>query len=166
MKLCRCCNTKRDMSSFYPHPSHTDGLSTQCRECIKAKNKAHYHVKLKGNPLYKRRVKEYAQQWYQKNITRERARISQNHKREREQCFERYGRVCACCGEDRYEFLSLDHIAGNGAQHRREMKITKMARWLIKNGFPEGFRVLCHNCNMALGQYGYCPHDVARKKAS
>lgn len=30
--------------------------------------------------------------------------------------------------------------------------------WLIHNRFPEGFRVLCFNCNNSLGMHGYCPH--------
>jgi hypothetical protein len=31
---------------------------------------------------------------------------------------------------------------------------------LIKNNFPDGFQVLCHNCNMSIGLYGYCPHQT------
>jgi hypothetical protein len=26
------------------------------------------------------------------------------------------------------------------------------------------YRVLCHNCNMALGFYGYCPHHPERSE--
>lgn len=77
---------------------------------------------------------------------------------------------CACCGETEMKFLSLDHVNGGGTQHRK--KITKdgsgkggnMAYWIFRNGFPEGFQVLCHNCNMAKGFYGICPHKVALKK--
>jgi len=29
-------------------------------------------------------------------------------------------------------------------------------------GYPTGFRVLCHNCNQAIGLYGYCPHKTPR----
>jgi hypothetical protein len=29
---------------------------------------------------------------------------------------------------------------------------------LRQNSYPTGYRVLCHNCNFALGHYGYCPH--------
>ena len=32
--------------------------------------------------------------------------------------------------------------------------------WLLRHGFPEGFRVLCHNCNQAIGVYGACPHQT------
>ena len=64
---------------------------------------------------------------------------------------------CACCGEDKYQFLAIDHIDGNGNKHRKKAG-TKMARWLRANNYPKGFQVLCHNCNMAKGFYGQCPH--------
>lgn len=79
--------------------------------------------------------------------------------------FEHYGGIpphCACCGERYSEFLSIDHIHGNGAAHRREIRLrTGMSfyRYLRKQGFPTGYRVLCHNCNFARGIYGLCPHE-------
>lgn len=64
---------------------------------------------------------------------------------------------CACCGENELKFLAIDHIDGGGAKHRKKVG-TSMSRWLVKNGFPKGLQVLCHNCNMAKGFYGDCPH--------
>ena len=65
---------------------------------------------------------------------------------------------CACCGESMLEFLSIDHIHGGGAAHRKEVK-GMLWSTLRKQGYPAGIRVLCHNCNQALGAYGYCPHQ-------
>jgi hypothetical protein len=67
---------------------------------------------------------------------------------------------CACCGETFFEFLAIDHIEGGGGKHRREIKnkFPCIIRWLSHHNYPPGFRVLCHNCNCALGHYGYCPH--------
>ena len=31
--------------------------------------------------------------------------------------------------------------------------------YLRNKGWPTGYRVLCHNCNMSLGFYGHCPHQ-------
>lgn len=56
-----------------------------------------------------------------------------------------YGGCCQCCGETQLEFLSIDHINGGGILHRKT--ISSLYQWLIKNHFPEGFRVLCINCN-------------------
>lgn len=69
---------------------------------------------------------------------------------------------CACCGETNLEFLTLDHINNNGAKHRAEISSrggSSTYAWVIKNSFPEGFRVLCWNCNCSFGHYGYCPHE-------
>ena len=74
-----------------------------------------------------------------------------------------YGGKCACCGEDRYEFLSIDHINGGGGRHR-EMIGPHILRWIQKQGYPEGYRILCHNCNQSLGFYGYCPHQKEAEK--
>lgn len=67
--------------------------------------------------------------------------------------------VCACCGELEVAFLALDHTKGNGAAHRKELKGKSPYSWVVDEGFPEGFRILCHNCNMANGMYGFCPHQ-------
>lgn len=69
---------------------------------------------------------------------------------------------CNCCGESRPEFLCVDHVQNDGAAHRKKLKGYSIYHWLINNKFPSGFQLLCHNCNMAKGLYGYCPH--AREK--
>lgn len=84
----------------------------------------------------------------------------------RQQVFEAYGgTVCACCGDTHEEFLTIDHINGDGADHRREIgKSTyKLHLWLKNSGFPGGFRILCMNCNFSFGMRGYCPHDKEQK---
>jgi hypothetical protein len=69
---------------------------------------------------------------------------------------------CACCNERTIEFLSLDHIEGGGTAHRREVGPSQMWAWLINHDFPDGFQILCHNCNLAKGFYGVCPHQATR----
>jgi len=69
---------------------------------------------------------------------------------------------CLCCGEKHIEFLTADHIEGKGNKHRRENNIKgglQFYRWVIKNNFPPGFRVLCMNCNFANSHFkDGCPH--------
>lgn len=87
------------------------------------------------------------------------------YREQRELVLKHYGGVCACCGEDRYEFLSIDHVNGGGNAHRRSLSdsdAAQLVRWLRRNGMPEGYRVLCMNCNHALGRYGYCPHEKSQ----
>lgn len=69
--------------------------------------------------------------------------------------------TCACCGEMILEFLCIDHINGGGSRNQKKTSGNIYA-WLKKNDYPLGFRVLCHNCNSALGFYGYCPHSEVK----
>jgi hypothetical protein len=69
---------------------------------------------------------------------------------------------CRCCGlNSTITFLALDHIAGK-KQMDSEPKLVKLGYsskfqgstlwlWIKRNNFPEGFQVLCHNCNTAKG---------------
>lgn len=69
------------------------------------------------------------------------------------------GPVCACCGETIPEFLQLDHIENNGAEHRkRGLMGTALYQLLKAQGYPPGYQVLCANCNFAKGILGFCPH--------
>ena len=55
-----------------------------------------------------------------------------------------------CCRNCRYsniKGLQVDHINGKGRQHNTSIK-TSLYNWLIKNDFPEGFQILCRNCNV------------------
>lgn len=87
------------------------------------------------------------------------ARVRFQRMKIRELVLDAYGRRCSCCKENRQEFLAIDHIGGGGNEHRKIIG-SKIYCWLKKNNFPkEGFRLLCHNCNMSRSLYGYCPHE-------
>lgn len=88
-------------------------------------------------------------------------RIRAWEREQRVKMLEAYGGKCACCGENNQEFLAIDHIEGGGRQHRTQLAArgVNFRAWIRKNNFPEGFRLLCHNCNQATGLYGYCPHQ-------
>ena len=68
---------------------------------------------------------------------------------------------CACCGEVAIEFLTLDHIDGFRCPGESKRGWGEY-KFLIENNFPykSQFRVLCMNCNWALGIKGYCPHKT------
>jgi hypothetical protein len=95
----------------------------------------------------------------------EAAKTKRNQDRCREQVFAAYGGYkCSCCGETEPMFLSIDHIANNGGQERRSGVYagsgTAFYAWLRKNGFPEGYQVLCMNCQIGKHKNGgVCPHQ-------
>ena len=57
---------------------------------------------------------------------------------------------CKNCGFDDMNALTLDHIKNNGAEHRRQIGCRggySYYNWFVKNNFPDGYQVLCANCN-------------------
>lgn len=76
----------------------------------------------------------------------------------RVEVIEHYGGKCACCGESEIAFLTMDHIGGNGTQHRESVG-GDIYPWLKREGYPSGFEPLCWNCNAAKHfEPGGCPH--------
>jgi hypothetical protein len=74
---------------------------------------------------------------------------------------EHYGGKCACCGETKIEFLTLNHTDNDGRKHREEVGAgSQIYGWLVRNNFPlePKLQVLCWNCQEAKTHYGYCPH--------
>jgi hypothetical protein len=69
--------------------------------------------------------------------------------------------ACSCCGQSHLEFLVIDHIDGAVNNHHRSINRSGLGfyRWLRANGYPPGFRMLCHNCDAAFGLHGACPHQ-------
>lgn len=76
------------------------------------------------------------------------------------------GYICACCGETEKSFLSIDHIYNDGAKHKRENNLKtgeQMYRWLKRNNFPDGFQILCMNCQWGKrNNNGICPHKSVK----
>lgn len=68
-----------------------------------------------------------------------------------------YGGKCECCGITKFAWLSIDHIDNCRPEGKKKHGLN-LYLWLKRNSFPEGFRILCLNCNLSIGFYGYCPH--------
>lgn len=78
----------------------------------------------------------------------------------RQKAVDAYGGKCTCCGETRFEFLCIDHVHGGGNEHRKTVQSgTPLLHWLQKRNYPDGFQLLCSNCNSARGRFGRCPHE-------
>jgi hypothetical protein len=144
-KVCSRCKQEKDLSGFYEDYRSTDGRQSSCKKC-------------------------YGEYWRKDRVEhRERYRFK-NQARfldDRLNSLEHYGGQCACCGEDRWEFLTIDHIKGGGHKQRKEAGITGGSgffRWLVTNNFPQGFQVLCFNCNCAKKDKEKCPHQTRKFK--
>lgn len=136
------------------------------RERYKAKAQTSPCRKCGATPTYtngycKTCQAEASREWRKKNPEKDKLNTHAALRRGRKRVIDHYGGKCACCGEATYEFLALDHINGDGGVWRRQDEnIGKnLWRWARQNNYPDHLRVLCHNCNSALGSYGYCPHQ-------
>ena len=94
-------------------------------------------------------------------------RVKRRKKEIRQIVMKHYGGKCKCCGESKDEFLTIDHINGDGAEHKRKIGLKRCGnrfyQWIVKNNFPSDLRILCWNCNCSLGFRGYCPHGNIKK---
>lgn len=159
-KSCTKCKVTKPLSDFLPNKIYKDGLTYYCRSCINLTNKERYH----SSPSMRERVKRSTATYYSKNIERVRLynqKLAYNYKLLVVQHYSNGSNSCQCCGEKHLEFLSLDHINGNGNAHRRTIKMKSgwtFYKWVINNNYPTGYRILCHNCNQAHGNFGNCPH--------
>lgn len=139
--VCVCCGQELTPKLRVPRGSRP-GHQSICRECRRLKDR---EVRHRNRDRHNQKSRVY------------RAKV-------RQKVIDAYGAKCACCGEARPEFLALDHVNGGGAKQRRNGFSTSgsIYRFAIQNNFPATFRLLCHNCNLSRGFYGYCPHEKER----
>ena len=145
-KICTSCSIEKPRNEFPKRGG-------KCKKC-KSKQRSDYY---KQN---KQRVLEINDQYRRDNWESVKTYRRDRLREIRLEVLRAYGGdnpKCDCCGESIIEFLSIDHIDGGGRQHRQQIK-KSIYIWLKQNDFPDGYRVLCHNCNMAHDLYGYCPH--------
>ena len=121
------------------------------------KLKAGYDKKYRESNNYKKYNSDYQLKESTKQYNRNYRHMIKN------QVFLHYGNgvpQCSCCGELEMVFLTIDHIDGREKyEHKYRNAGYKLYAWLIKNNFPDGFQILCWNCNWAKHRLGSCPHQ-------
>ena len=150
VKTIVCSECKRTM------PLCAYGLCRRCYSRLYARE---------WDPKHRERIRERAHIYYARQTPEQRAKHHAGQERARlklrREVIQTYGGKCACCGEERMVFLAIDHINGGGRKHRQSLGGSipqHFYAWLRQQHYPLGYRVLCHNCNFAIGLYGYCPH--------
>lgn len=160
---CRVCG-----DDLGPENCYMAGLERRiyiCRPCDCAQRKIRYKESpqqhLGYRKSYKERNKEkiaasdarYRDENREEISNRKKTESQRSHNREymlkrKTAVFKHYSHgsfCCAQCGFSDIRALSVDHIEGGGRQHRREIN-QPIYHWLFKNGFPEGYQILCMNC--------------------
>lgn len=125
-------------------------------EIVKKSRKKHHNKELAGR-----------KRWYQKHKKEQLEKAKERKIKQRKIVIEHYGSKCSCCGENQYEFLTIEHKNGGGCKHRKKIGAASMARFIIKNNFPPEYDILCYNCNCAKAFSGICPHkkDIKFKRS-
>jgi hypothetical protein len=140
LKLCLRCGPERGPISileFHPHGTTKDRLQNECKSCRNER---------------RREARKEKRGYY----ATERERGHDAHLLASRRLYYRYkakvfahygGEHPACkCGFDDPRALSIDHVDGGGSQHRKTLKGISIHKWLVAQGYPEGFQILCMNC--------------------
>lgn len=171
IKTCRVCGAEKPISAFQPHYHN---LCKICRN--KQRNNYFAERRLKNIELYgtsrspltlekarKHYMLKKSENMVLYGTATTPARRDTDNKRHKQrrivrktQALALLGSACSCCGESRLEMLTFDHINGNGNKTDRERVLHDI---LTSKSPSNDYRVLCWNCNMSLGFYGYCPHS-------
>jgi len=153
VKTCIKCGQAKPVGQFHRDKSKKGGYRNECRDCACARvrdyNAAHQAEQRKRNRA-----------WAVAHPDRQRVHNRRWYERAREAVLDHYGRECACCGAT--ELLTIDHMNGDGANHRRQLRSndpSKVWSWLRRNGFPAGFQTLCNPCNVSKGTGPSCRLD-------
>jgi hypothetical protein len=107
----------------------------------------------------------YYKAYYQRNRDRELSQAKRRQASLKDAAYAAYGGYrCACCAETQVTFLCIDHVNNDGYQHRKQIgRGSNIYLWLRKHGYPQGFQVLCMNCNFGKKHNnGVCPHVEAQ----
>lgn len=172
-KTCTDCGQTKALEQFHRNKGRSDGRLNRCKACVNAKRSMHRkgdgrEAYLEGlrrwRAAHQEHVQEYERQYYEANRDRRRESKHLWHESLQKQVFDHYGWSCACCGSTAQ--ITIDHIEGDGRQHREQLfganyngNAGRMYRWLIENGFPEGFQPLCRRCNRSKGIGAECRLD-------
>lgn len=165
VKHCPSCNRDKLLDDFHIDSRTKDKRQLYCKICKKKRSKLYYSdnkKELKSKRSSKGRTEEKRKY--------DREYFSKYSRRLKEEVFAHYGGKCECCSENGLDFLAIDHIDGDGWTKRKlgeHGSGKKMYAFLKKNGYPIGFRVLCHNCNFSAHLHnGICSHKIIDKHPS
>lgn len=161
MRTCKKCGVSKPLEAFQVYDAERGRRRHECRECTAERYRgyaAHSVEQIRKNSrrhyeANREKIIERSAEWAKENPDKRRKIALSHYYRLQDEAIKAYGGyVCSWCGIDEPLVLSIDHIDNNGAAHRKELGFLGGARfykWLRDRGFPQGFQVLCMNCNHA-----------------
>lgn len=153
-RVCQKCGNEKHVSCFYNHR-----FNRTCKPCW-ALRKNEWGSRPNRETGLTNKQASSAKTWKNYSNVHKRHRAKLRHT-----VLEHYSNAtfaCECCHEREYQFLAIDHVypVGRKPKNGAPRSGPTLYRWLINNGFPDGYRVLCHNCNLGRSiNGGVCPHE-------
>lgn len=173
LRVCKKCGLEKPLTSFGETVSQGNGRKYRRNVCYVCKNEA--NAKWRENN--RERLREIGRRATQRMRERQAEKMGYEAFRKLEagktkaynaslkaQVYAAYGGYkCACCGETEPSFLSIDHMNNDGYKLRKAQTQGSGVRilgWLKKHGYPEGYQILCMNCQHGKARNGgVCPHQ-------
>lgn len=163
-KKCIKCNLKwpREENYFDVDIRLLDGLASKCKDC-RNKDQTIYRKK------NQKKLNIYKYNWAKNNKKSCKESVKKYKNSIKLKVFKHYSKstkpFCSCsrCKINILDFLTIDHINGNGASFRKKTGLRGLTlyQYLIKNNYPKGYQVLCFNCNCSKKTGNMCiGHNV------
>lgn len=174
-RTCRKCGLTKPLPEFLrvyaPSARGRQYRSHTCLVCFRVAHAAKERKRRAANP---ERYRQSHRAWYDGHREQAADAKKRSHRKLKDQVFGAYGGyLCTCCGETEPSMLTIDHINGDGAAHRKRVSRTKhygsmtsvtVYHLLRDQGFPDGYQVLCYNCNISKHRNGnVCGHQIRRR---
>lgn len=126
-------------------------LAVECKKCnafIPFSERKHNRLQLCAECRLKHK-KEVMLKNNAKNKVKNNTRNKNRNQQIKYECYRHYSNgepKCKNCGNTDIRVLTMDHVDGSGYEHRKIIKSRQITRVLKAKGFPEGYQVLCMNC--------------------
>lgn len=177
-KICYKCKKELSVDLFHRNKAKPSGCADACKECKKHDNKKYQEgnkgeIKCRKHDYYLRNKEDITQKvnYYIKN-NRDKHNLYRKKSgiKLKTEVFSHYcgGEVkCKHCETNELYLLTIDHVNGGGNKHR---KATGMKTgyncycWLKRNSFPDGFQVLCWNCQFIKRLKEMSPNDPTKRQ--
>lgn len=141
--ICKLCANKYSLENYHKNQEHRKAVNkiwrTKNRERIQKKSREQYRIntaqKLAYSKKYAQKVKVELVSHYAPDM--------------RCQCEDTNCWHQERCTVNNLRILTMEHPNGGGNKQRKQLAIqgTTFYLWLRRNNYPEGFQVLCMNCN-------------------
>lgn len=140
----KCTNKAKWRRSQLAHPGRTTEWEKANREKSRASKRAYYTAN-------RERLQAKSRKWTAENRNKVRAIRAKSKRKSlvfwKGSAYDKLGSKCATCGELRWPVLTIDHVNGDGAEHRRQSKRNQKIfyREVVIDSSGR-FQLLCMNC--------------------